>query len=126
VKENPFEVVRYSVDNVKLESTSQDNLLLKDVSISVSAYHRQGSLANIQKIDIRYFANLGDGEKDITRAMSQYFPTSVDNNGTGVYKWNGQAGENSQGVAYMKVKIYAFTNNGGNITYGESEWIEVK
>jgi len=125
VQENPFEVVRYSVDEVTSEKTGNEEYI-RYVTLKASAYHRQGSLASLQKLEVRYFVEEMGEISESTSIVSKNYDTTVLRSGENEFKWKAIYGKSEYANFTMKVKIYAFTNNGGDITYGESDWIEVK
>jgi hypothetical protein len=115
VKENPFEVVKWTFD---FGMERVENLYIKEWNVKVyaQAYHRQGTLATVNKC--QYYTR-ADGktknsaEAEVTKEM-----------GNDYISFRAYADQDLRVRTF--VKCYAFTNNGGDITYGESDWIEVK
>jgi hypothetical protein len=115
VKENPFEVVKWTFD---FGMERVENLYIKEWNVKVyaQAYHKQGSLATVNKC--QYYTR-ADGktknsaEAEVTKEM-----------GNDYISFRAYADQDLKVRTF--VKCYAFTNNGGDITYGESDWIEVK
>ena len=115
VKENPFEVVKWTFD---FGMERVENLYIKEWNVKVyaQAYHRQGSLATVNKC--QYYTR-ADGktknsaEAEVTKEM-----------GNDYISFRAYADQDLKVRTF--VKCYAFTNNGGDITYGESDWVEVK
>ena len=115
VKENPFGVVKWTFD---FGMERVENLYIKEWNVKVyaQAYHRQGTLATVNKC--QYYTR-ADGktknsaEAEVTKEM-----------GNDYISFRAYADQDLKVRTF--VKCYAFTNNGGDITYGESDWIEVK